>query len=196
MVRLIEKYIVFVRLKAASSKMALKRAFSAPSAPSPADPKNETASLLEKRKSLPAYGSIGSDGEDLFGHGPSSDEGSYGDYIFHSLARGEDEGSRYWFLDDGRTKYSIKIPKPEQGTTTRASCCSVSDLWERVKGRSKHKSNLKELTEEQRLRYRLDYHFMTPFQKYRRGRRPWKLCIQMLKILIVTLQVQVTEVTF
>ena len=45
------------------------------------------------------------------------------------------------------------------------------------------------LHREQRMRRKLEYHFLTPFQKYKRGRKPWKLAIQILKIIIVTIQV-------
>ena len=45
------------------------------------------------------------------------------------------------------------------------------------------------LNEEQKMRRKLEYHFMTPFEKYKRGRKPWKLAIQILKIIIVTIQV-------
>ncbi|XP_065069693.1 mucolipin-3-like [Rhopilema esculentum] len=45
------------------------------------------------------------------------------------------------------------------------------------------------LNEEQKMRHKLEYHFMTPFEKYKRGRKPWKLAIQILKIIIVTIQV-------
>eukprot|EP00794_Sanderia_malayensis_P007716 gene7716-8555_t len=45
------------------------------------------------------------------------------------------------------------------------------------------------LNEEQKMRYKLEYHFMTPFEKYRKGRKPWKLAIQILKILVITIQV-------
>ena len=45
------------------------------------------------------------------------------------------------------------------------------------------------LNEEQKMRHKLEYHFLTPFEKYKRGRKPWKLAIQILKIIIVTVQV-------
>ena len=48
----------------------------------------------------------------------------------------------------------------------------------------------KEKIEEQKMRVKLQYHFMTPYQKYKLGRKPWKLCVQILKILIVTTQVK------
>ena len=40
------------------------------------------------------------------------------------------------------------------------------------------------------MRKRLKSHFMTPFQKYKhRGRKPWKLLFQFLKLIMVTVQV-------
>ena len=40
------------------------------------------------------------------------------------------------------------------------------------------------------MRTKIKYHFMNPYQKYRaRGRKPWKLLIQIFKIIIVTTQV-------
>lgn len=41
------------------------------------------------------------------------------------------------------------------------------------------------------IRKRLKAHFMTPWQKYKlRGRKPWKLLVQMIKIFLVTAQVR------
>lgn len=50
-----------------------------------------------------------------------------------------------------------------------------------------------DLNEEQRMRHKLEYHFMTPFEKYKKGRKPWKLAIQILKIIIVTIQVNTAD---
>ena len=45
------------------------------------------------------------------------------------------------------------------------------------------------------MRKRLKYHFMSPYQKFRhRGRKPWKLCIQLLKLFVVTIQVCIIEI--
>ena len=53
-------------------------------------------------------------------------------------------------------------------------------------GRSRREPN-----EEEIMRTKIKYHFMNPYQKYRaRGRKPWKLLIQIFKIIIVTTQVQ------
>jgi len=41
------------------------------------------------------------------------------------------------------------------------------------------------------FRRRLKYFFMNPCEKYRaRGRKPWKLTLQILKIAIITIQVK------
>lgn len=41
------------------------------------------------------------------------------------------------------------------------------------------------------FRRRLKYFFMNPCEKYRaRGRKPWKLMLQIVKIAIITVQVQ------
>lgn len=40
------------------------------------------------------------------------------------------------------------------------------------------------------MRKRLKSHFMNPYQKYKhRGRKPWKLLLQLLKLIMVTVQV-------
>lgn len=41
-----------------------------------------------------------------------------------------------------------------------------------------------------RLRRRIKYYFMNPCEKYHaRGRKPWKLVLQIIKIAIITIQV-------
>lgn len=46
------------------------------------------------------------------------------------------------------------------------------------------------------IRKRLKAHFMTPYQKYKyRGRKPWKLVVQMIKIILVTAQVRVFTIS-
>lgn len=40
------------------------------------------------------------------------------------------------------------------------------------------------------LRRKIKYYFMNPCEKYRaRGRKPWKLILQIIKIAIITIQV-------
>lgn len=42
-----------------------------------------------------------------------------------------------------------------------------------------------------KMRRSLKYYFMTPCEKYKaKKRKPWKLALQILKIVIVTLQVE------
>lgn len=50
--------------------------------------------------------------------------------------------------------------------------------------------NRRELSRREILKARLKYHFMNPLQKYKvRKRKPWKLLVQIFKIIIVTAQV-------
>lgn len=47
-----------------------------------------------------------------------------------------------------------------------------------------------------RMKRKLRYHFMTPCEKYKaKKRKPWKLAVQVLKILVVTLQVTLCSLT-
>lgn len=46
------------------------------------------------------------------------------------------------------------------------------------------------------LRRRIKYYFMNPCEKYHaRGRKPWKLMLQIIKIAIITIQVVLSGVT-
>lgn len=46
------------------------------------------------------------------------------------------------------------------------------------------------LEEVERFRRKLKYFFMNPCEKYRaRGRKPWKLILQIIKVAIITIQV-------
>ncbi len=43
---------------------------------------------------------------------------------------------------------------------------------------------------ENKMMRELKYFFMNPYEKFKaRGRKPWKLCIQVLKIFLITAQV-------
>ena len=78
----------------------------------------------------------------------------------------------------------------KDGFTKISSIASISVWWKNyIKDKRDTKRKKKEEAEEVRMRHKLQYHFMTPFQKYKLGRRPWKLAIQILKIFIVTSQV-------
>lgn len=49
---------------------------------------------------------------------------------------------------------------------------------------------LEDLLEVDRLRRKIKYYFMNPCEKYHaRGRKPWKLVLQIIKIAIITIQV-------
>lgn len=53
-----------------------------------------------------------------------------------------------------------------------------------------NKTRLQQQSEADIIRTKIEYHFMNPYQKYKaRGRKPWKLLIQIFKIIIVTTQV-------
>ena len=68
-----------------------------------------------------------------------------------------------------------------------ASFATLTKWW---KKNVDYKRKKREKIEERKMRLKLQYHFMTPFEKYKLGRKPWKLGIQILKILIVTTQVK------
>ena len=79
----------------------------------------------------------------------------------------------------------------KEGFTKISSIASVSLWWKNyIKDKRDTKRKKKEEAEEVRMRHKLQYHFMTPFQKYKLGRKPWKLAVQVLKIFIVTTQVK------
>lgn len=79
----------------------------------------------------------------------------------------------------------------KEGFTKISSIASISLWWKNyIKDKRDTKRKKKEEAEEVRMRHKLQYHFMTPFQKYKLGRKPWKLAVQVLKIFIVTTQVK------
>lgn len=46
------------------------------------------------------------------------------------------------------------------------------------------------------LRRKIKYYFMNPCEKYQaRGRKPWKLILQIIKIAIITIQVVIPDMT-
>lgn len=54
-----------------------------------------------------------------------------------------------------------------------------------------------ELLLEDQMRRKLKYFFMNPCEKFwARGRKPWKLGIQILKLAVVTIQVSITDHEF
>lgn len=47
------------------------------------------------------------------------------------------------------------------------------------------------------LRRRIKYYFMNPCEKYHaRGRKPWKLLLQLVKIFIITMQVVSSDIAW
>ena len=71
------------------------------------------------------------------------------------------------------------------------SISSITKWWQKYTEIRKQKRKKAAQAEENKMRYKLQYHFMTPFQKYKLGRKPWKLGVQILKIMMVTAQVKV-----
>ncbi|XP_025972223.2 mucolipin-3 isoform X3 [Dromaius novaehollandiae] len=71
------------------------------------------------------------------------------------------------------------------------SCCSAHDD-ENLCSYKRHPSGSQELLLEDQLRRKLKFFFMNPCEKFwARGRKPWKLGIQLLKIAMVTIQLVV-----
>lgn len=55
---------------------------------------------------------------------------------------------------------------------------------------------LEELDNVECLRRKIKYYFMNPCEKYHaRGRKPWKLILQIIKIAIITIQVKSSDMT-
>jgi len=86
----------------------------------------------------------------------------------------------------------------KNGSRVKNGLQNIINIW-RKKVAARHDADAKakrekNLHEEQKMRHKLEYHFLTPFEKYRRGRKPWKLAIQILKIIIVTIQVSLFAV--
>nr|XP_047122321.1 mucolipin-3-like [Hydra vulgaris] len=65
----------------------------------------------------------------------------------------------------------------------------ITKWWQKYSEIRKFKRTKAAKIEENKMRYKLQYHFMSPFEKYKLGRKPWKLGIQVLKIIMVTAQV-------
>lgn len=61
----------------------------------------------------------------------------------------------------------------------------------RLPALSEIRYNRREFSTREVLKAKLKYHYMNPWQKWKvKGRKPWKLVIQILKIIIVTVQVR------
>ena len=76
--------------------------------------------------------------------------------------------------------------KTKQTFKSLASFATLTKWW---KKNAESKKKKRDKIEEKKMRVKLQYHFMTPFEKYKLGRKPWKLGVQILKILVVTTQV-------
>ena len=76
--------------------------------------------------------------------------------------------------------------KTKQTFKSLASLATLTKWW---KKNTENKKKKRDKVEEKKMRLKLQYHFMTPFEKYKLGRKPWKLCVQIIKILVVTTQV-------
>jgi len=88
------------------------------------------------------------------------------------------------------TQLSSQQETKQNDIPSISSIANISTWWKKyVNEKRETKRKKLEQAEEVRMRYKLQYHFMTPFQKYKLGRRPWKLAVQILKIFIVTTQV-------
>lgn len=59
---------------------------------------------------------------------------------------------------------------------------------------NQHTSPSEELLLEDQMRRKLKFFFMNPCEKFwARGRKPWKLAIQILKMAMVTIQVTISD---
>lgn len=87
----------------------------------------------------------------------------------------------------------LESTEEEEGDRTKQtfkSLASFATLTKWWKKNADSKKKKRDKIEEKKMRLKLQYHFMTPFEKYKLGRKPWKLGVQILKILVVTTQVQ------
>lgn len=82
-------------------------------------------------------------------------------------------------------------PESSQKFKKLAAFATISKWWKKNVDRKISNRKNKEKMEELKMRYKLQYHFMSPFDKYKLGRKPWKLGIQLLKIILVTTQVHI-----
>lgn len=78
--------------------------------------------------------------------------------------------------------------KTKQTFKSLASFATLTKWWKKS---AESKKKKRDKIEEKKMRLKLQYHFMTPFEKYKLGRKPWKLGVQILKILVVTTQVKI-----
>lgn len=89
--------------------------------------------------------------------------------------------------------FTGSVPSNASTVDTSAAC----NMAEPLANQSVHYDSIYDSTEffDQRnsievMRKRLKYHFMSPYGKFmHRGRKPWKLVMQLLKLVVVTAQV-------
>lgn len=89
---------------------------------------------------------------------------------------------------------SLNSERPDQFTSNGNHNIPGLDDFEvvprRMSALQETRYNRREFTRREVLKAKLKYHYMNPWQKYKaKGRKPWKLVIQILKIIIVTVQV-------
>lgn len=89
------------------------------------------------------------------------------------------------FLTDKNCLFFSEMESPE---VTVSGCSAYDD--ENLCSYKRHSSVSQEGLLEDQLRRKLKFFFMNPCEKFwARGRKPWKLGIQLLKIVMVTVQV-------
>ena len=100
------------------------------------------------------------------------------------LARSFNENS----ITSGRDDYTEPLLDNYRNSRGGSSSFNASVHYQSIYDSTEFSGSLRNRREV--MRKRLRSHFMTPFQKYKhRGRKPWKLLLQFLKLVMVTVQV-------
>uniref|UniRef100_A0A3P8N6L4 Polycystin cation channel PKD1/PKD2 domain-containing protein n=1 Tax=Astatotilapia calliptera TaxID=8154 RepID=A0A3P8N6L4_ASTCA len=82
------------------------------------------------------------------------------------------------------TQMSITLDMEESGDLYDVRETNDPSSWE-----DQHHQCLQDVAKVERLRRKIKYYFMNPCEKYHaRGRKPWKLILQIIKIAIITIQ--------
>ncbi len=85
--------------------------------------------------------------------------------------------------------YLITVDMEESRDLYDVDICGTNDPPSLAEG-------LKDVDQAERLRRKIKYFFMSPCQKYHaRGRKPWKLALQIIKIAVITAQVGIPDKT-
>lgn len=88
----------------------------------------------------------------------------------------EDDMERSSVFED-----SLDSPGKEQTSEELSTGSDTGDLL----GSPQSSTRLREV-----MKTKIKYHYMNPFQKYRaRRRKPWKLVVQIVKVVLITIQV-------